>query len=81
MLLFSNINNNKYVRPPVRPYPRPPYYYGGFHYYAYHPCYYHPCTPYYYGPYYNPWGVFAVTIAVTAIIVSVTDEMEEKEEY
>ena len=69
-----NINRNVYVRPPVRPYPRPPYYYGGFRYYSFHPYYYHPYRPYYWGPVWHPWGFFVATIAVTAIVITVENQ-------
>lgn len=70
-----NVNAPRYgAYPPPRPYPRPPYYYGGFGFNCYHPYHYHPYTPFYYGPYYNPWGVFVATLAVTAIIVSVNNQ-------
>ncbi len=70
-----NVNNrNIYVRPAPRPYPRPPYAYGGFHYNCYHPYHYHPYRPYYWGPTWHPWGFFVTTVAVTAIIVSVNNQ-------
>jgi len=83
----SNIINsgNRYnqvniiVRPPVRPYPRPPYAYGGFHYNCFHPYHPYPYHPYYYGPSYNPWGVFVAAVAVTAIIVSIDNAEQEQD--
>ena len=69
-----NINRNVYVRPPVRPYPRPPYYYGGFRFYSYHPYHYHPYRPYYWGPVWHPWGFFVATLAVTAIVITVENQ-------
>ena len=69
-----NINRNVVVRPPYRPYPRPPYYYGGFHYNSFHPYHYHPYRPYYWGPMWHPWGFFVATLAATAIIVSVQNQ-------
>ena len=69
-----NVNRNVYVRPPVRPYPRPPHYYGGFRYYSYHPYHYHPYRPYYWGPVWHPWGFFVAAVAVTAIVVSVNNQ-------
>jgi hypothetical protein len=62
------------VRPPVHPYPRPPYTYGGYRYNAYHPYHYHGYHPYYWGPAYHPWGFFVATIAVTAIIVNANNQ-------
>ena len=71
-----NINNshNTVVVANPRPYPRPPYAYGGHSYNAYHPYHYHPYTPYHYGPAYHPWGFFVATIAVTAMIVTVANQ-------
>jgi hypothetical protein len=78
-----NVNNSKNVNVNVnnsrstvvianpRPYPRPPYAYGGHSYYAYHPYHYHPYTPYHYGP---PVGFFIATMAATAIIVTVASQ-------
>ncbi|MEP6806076.1 MAG: DUF6515 family protein [Flavobacterium sp.] len=68
------INNNRNTvvrRNTVVVYARPPYRYGGYRYNAYHPYYFHPYTPYYWGPVWHPWGFFAATLAVTAIVVSV----------
>src|SRR5262245_25330049 len=62
------------VRPPIRPYPRPPYVYGGRRFYCYHPYYYHPYRPFYWGPVWHPWGFFVATLAATAIIVSVENQ-------
>ena len=56
-----------------RPYPRPPYRYGGFRFYAYHPYYYHPYRPFVWGPVWHPWGFFVATLATTAIIISIVD--------
>ena len=58
----------------MRPYPRPPYYYGGFHYNCFHPYYYHPYHPFYWGPVWHPWGFFVASIAATAIIVSINNQ-------
>ena len=69
-----NINRNVVVRPPYRPYPRPPYYYGGFHYNCFHPYHYHPYRPYYWGPMWHPWGFFVATMAATAVIVSIHNQ-------
>ena len=69
-----NVNRSTVVIANPRPYPRPPYAYGGHSYYAYHPYHYHPYTPYHYGPAYHPWGFFVATIAVTAMIVTVANQ-------
>lgn len=71
-----NINNNRntVVVRPVRPYPRPPYVYGGRRYYAFHPYYYHPYRPFYWGPVWHPWGFFVATMATTAIIISIESQ-------
>jgi hypothetical protein len=70
------INNNRNTvvrRNTYRPYPRPPYVYGGFHYRCFHPYFYHPYRPFYWGPVWHPWGFFIATLTVTAIIVSFAD--------
>jgi hypothetical protein len=71
------INNNRYTSvrraPNFRPYPRPPYVYGGFRYYSYHPFFYFPFRPFVWGPMWHPWGFFVATLATTAIIVSIVD--------
>jgi hypothetical protein len=67
-------NRNTVVRGNSRPYPRPPYAYGGHRYYCYHPYYYHPYHPYYWGPVYHPWGFFVAAIATTAIIISIENQ-------
>jgi hypothetical protein len=72
-----NINvHNRYVavRPPVRPYRRPPYHYGGFRFYTFHPYHYHPYRPFYWGPVYHPWGFFVAALAVTAIVITVENQ-------
>lgn len=72
-----NVNNsrNTVVRSNnYRPYPRPPYVYGGHRYYCFHPYFYHPYHPFYWGPVWHPWGFFVATIATTAIIVSVENQ-------
>ena len=71
-----NINNSHttVVIANTRPYPRPPYVYGGHSYYCYHPYYYHPYHPYYWGPVYHPAGFFIATLAVTAVIISVQSQ-------
>jgi hypothetical protein len=70
----NNSRNTAVVRPPAyRPYPRPPYRYGGHVYFCYHPYYYHPYTPFIWGPMWHPWGFFVATLATTAIIVSIVD--------
>ncbi|TDQ19682.1 hypothetical protein DFQ04_1506 [Algoriphagus boseongensis] len=67
-------NRNVAYRPPYRPYPRPPYMWGGFGFYWYRPYYYHPFVPFYWGPVWHPWGFFVATLAVTAIVVSVDNQ-------
>ncbi|GMQ26739.1 hypothetical protein Aoki45_34220 [Algoriphagus sp. oki45] len=71
-----NVRNNRNVayRPPYRPYPRPPYMWGGFGFSWYRPYYYHPFVPFYWGPVWHPWGFFVATLAVTAIVVSVDNQ-------
>jgi hypothetical protein len=71
-----NINNSRstVVIANPKPYPRPPYAYGGHSYYAYHPYYYHPYHPYYFGPAYHPWGFFIATMAATAMIITVANQ-------
>ena len=66
--------NNRAYRPPYRPYPRPPYFYGGFGFSCFRPYYYHPYMPFYWGPVWHPLGFFVATIATTAIIVSVESQ-------
>jgi hypothetical protein len=66
-----NNNRNTLVRPNYRPYPRPPYLYGGFHYRCYNPYFFHPYQPFIWGPAWHPWGFFITTLAVTAILISV----------
>jgi hypothetical protein len=69
-----NNNRNTVVRHNTyRPYPRPPYVYGGFHYRCFHPYFYHPYRPFYWGPVWHPWGFFIATLTATAIIVSFAD--------
>lgn len=58
-----------------RPYPRPPYRYGGYRYSCYHPYVYRPFHPFIWGPMWHPWGFFVVTIATTAIILSVDNDL------
>ncbi|WP_335966340.1 DUF6515 family protein [Galbibacter sp. PAP.153] len=73
-----NVNNrNTIVRPAIRPYPRPPYFYGGFSYYSFHPYFYHPFTPFYWGPVWHPWGFFVASLATTAIIVSIENSNQQ----
>lgn len=67
-------NRNVAYRPPYRPYPRPPYMWGGFGFSWYRPYYYHPFVPFYWGPVWHPWGFFVATLAVTAIVVSVDNQ-------
>ncbi len=70
------VNNNRNTvvrRNTYRPYPRPPYVYGGFHYRCFHPYVYHPYRPFYWGPVWHPWGFFIATLTATAIIVSFAD--------
>ncbi|WP_439488227.1 DUF6515 family protein [Algoriphagus sp.] len=71
-----NVRNNRNVgyRPPYRPYPRPPYVWGGYRFSCFRPYYYHPYTPFYWGPMWHPWGFFIATLATTAIIVSVENQ-------
>lgn len=71
-----NVRNsgNRAYRPPYRPYPRPPYYYGGFGFNCFRPYYYHPYTPFYWGPVWHPWGFFVATLAVTAVVVSIESQ-------
>jgi hypothetical protein len=68
------VNRNTVVVANPRPYPRPPYAYGGHSYYAYHPYHYHPYQPYHYGPMWHPWGFFITTLAVTAVVVTVANQ-------
>lgn len=67
-------NRNVAYRPPYRPYPRPPYMWGGFGFSCYRPYYYHPFTPFYWGPVWHPWGFVVATLAVTAIVVSIDNQ-------
>ena len=69
-----NNNHNTVVVANPRPYPRPPYAYGGHRYYCYHPYRYHPYHPYAWGPYYHPWGFVVATMAATAIVISVSSQ-------
>lgn len=80
-----NIRNNhvhgyRPYRPPYRPYPRPPYVWGGFGFSWFRPYYYHPYTPYYWGPVWHPWGFFAATIAVTAVAIAVDNQQYQYDE-
>lgn len=76
----TNINvnirnsNNRAYRPPYRPYPRPPYFYGGFGFSYFRPYYYHPYTPFYWGPVWHPWGFFAAALTVTAVAIIVDSQ-------
>ncbi len=72
-----NNNRNTIVRRGnnYRPYPRPPYRYGGYRYSCYHPYFYRPFHPFVWGPMWHPWGFFIVTLATTAIILSVDDDV------
>ena len=77
-----NVNRgNTYVRTSPRVYVRPPYVWGGFHFYCHSPYYWHPYRPYYWGPVWHPWGFFVATLATTAIIVSVTSDSGNQEDY
>jgi hypothetical protein len=77
-----NINRrNTYVRASPRRYYRPPYVWGGFHFYCHRPYYWHPYRPYYWGPVWHPWGYFVTTLATTAIIVSITNDSGNEEQY
>ncbi|MEI6434880.1 MAG: DUF6515 family protein [Bacteroidota bacterium] len=69
-----NVNKTTVVRTNPRPYPRPPYAYGGHSYYSYHPYHYHPYHPYTWGAVWHPCGFFITTLAATAIIVSVANQ-------
>jgi hypothetical protein len=60
---------------------RPPYVWGGFHFYCHSPYYWHPYQPYFWGPVWHPWGFFVTTLATTAIIVSITNDSGNQEEY
>ena len=70
-----NNSRNTAVRRNVRPYPRPPYVYGGRRYMCYHPFVFHPFHPFIWGPMWHPWGFFIATLATTAIILSVDNGM------
>jgi hypothetical protein len=73
-----NIYNNRNTavrRNNYRPYPRPPYVYGGHRYRCYHPYRFHPYRPFMWGPMWHPWGFFVVTLAATAIILTVDNNM------
>ncbi len=59
-----------------RPYARPPYRYGGYRYNCYRPYFYHPYRPFVWGPRWHPWGFFVATLATTAIILSVQNDMD-----
>ncbi len=77
-----NVNRrNTYVRRSPRVYVRPPYVWVGFHFYCHRPYYWHPYRPYYWGPVWHPWGFFVTTLATTAIIVSVTNDSGNEEQY
>lgn len=71
---FVRNNRNVAYRPPYRPYPRPPYMWGGYGFSCFRPYYYHPFTPFYWGPVWHPWGFLVATLAVTAIVVSIDDQ-------
>ena len=70
-----NNSRNTAVRRNVRPYPRPPYLYGGRRYMCYHPYVFHPFRPFVWGPMWHPWGFFIATLATTAIILSVDNDL------
>jgi hypothetical protein len=70
----NNRGNNVVRRNNFRPYPRPPYVYGGFRYRCYNPFFYHPYTPFFWGPVWHPWGFFVAALATTAIIVSIENQ-------
>lgn len=70
----NNRGNNVVRRNNYRPYPRPPYVYGGYRYRCYNPFFYHPYTPFFWGPVWHPWGFFVAALATTAIIVSIENQ-------
>ncbi len=65
---------NVVVRPAPRPYPKPPFTYGGYRYNCYHPYHYHPYHPFYWGPAFHPFGFFVASMAVTAMIITVANQ-------
>ena len=69
------------MRASPRVYRRPPYVWGGFHFYCHRPYFWHPYTPWFWGPVWHPWGFFVATLTTTAIIVSVTSDSGDEEEY
>ena len=71
---FNN-SRNTLVRRNLRPYPRPPFRYGGRRYMCYRPFVFHPFRPFIWGPMWHPWGFFVATLATTAIILSVDNDM------
>jgi biotin carboxyl carrier protein len=71
--IHINNSRNTVVRRGVRPYPRPPYVYGGYRYRCYHPYFFHPYRPFVWGPVWHPWGFFIAALTATAIIISVAD--------
>jgi Family of unknown function (DUF6515) len=68
-----NNSRNTAVRRNTRPYPRPPYAYGGYRYRCYNPYVFHPYRPFVWGPMWHPWGFFIATLATTAILISIVD--------
>ncbi|MBN3520158.1 hypothetical protein JYB62_09095 [Algoriphagus lutimaris] len=70
----NHVRNYRPYRPPYRPYPRPPYIWGGYGFSWFRPYYYHPYRPYYWGPVWHPWGFFVAALATTAIIVSIENQ-------
>jgi Family of unknown function (DUF6515) len=73
--IHVNNSRNTSVRHNSRAYGRPPYVYGGRRYRCYRPYYFHPYRPFIWGPRWHPWGFFIATLAATAIILSVDNNM------
>ncbi len=67
-------------RPVAPPHPHPPYVWGSVHIHYNNPYTYFPFQPYRWGGWYT-WGRAFTTIATTAIIVSVINDNNVKEEY
>ncbi|MBN1198964.1 MAG: hypothetical protein JXA23_06410 [Bacteroidales bacterium] len=72
--IYINNSRNVVVRPNPRPYPRPPYAYGGYRYSCYHPYAYHPFHPFFWGPLWHPVGFFVATMVTTAIIIDIASQ-------
>ena len=77
-----NINRrNTFVRASPVVFVRPPFVWGGVGFWGHRAFFWHPYTPWFWGPAWHPWGFFVTTLTTAAIIVSITNDSGEKEDY